>query len=129
MGLGDALKGLFRRADTGAAGEQPVADAPTAEGATSVPTNLEGTPPAEGVEMNMGNPSVGEAGPASVAPDLGPESPAVSEPATGLNVPVTESEGAVPQEASVIKDASEEGVSPKPEVPTASSSPSKTEAE
>ena len=119
MRLGDALKGLFRRADTGATGGQPVADAPEAVGATSVPANPEGTPPAEGVEMNMGNPNVGEAGPASVPPDLGPESPAVSEPATELKVPVT---------SATTPEAEE----PKPSAETESPAPpslSETEAE
>ena len=133
MGLGDALKGLFRRADTGAAGGQPVADAPTAEGATSVPANPEGTPPAaEGGEMNMGNPNLeGSSQGTVVEPDLGEpltEAPSTSE----QQIPVAEPEGAVQQEASVASPAAPEADKPTSDADTespASSSTSDTEAE
>ena len=116
MRLGDALKGLFRRAETGAAGGQPVADAPEAVGATSVPANPEGTPPAaEGGEMNMGNPNLeGSSQGAVVEPDLGPESPAVSEPTSELKVPVT---SATTPEAEEPKPSAEAESSAPPSLP------------
>ena len=113
MRLGDVLKGLFRRADTGAAGGQPVADAPTAEGATSVPANPEGTPPAaEGGEINMGNPNLeGSSQGTVVEPDLG--EPLTEVPSTSeQQIPVAEPEGAVQQEASVASPAAPEAEEP-----------------
>lgn len=135
MGIADSLKGLFRRADTGAAGPA-VADPPqTPEGVTPITANpgVQESPQTTQTEVSdsvLDPPSVEGSGlNPTVEPELGSES---ETPASAREIPVSEPAVSTEEEVTVAKPISTETEEPAPTTEAAegaTSSPTASDTE